>query len=124
LNKQCRICGDIKHISKFELRNDTKKHRTECKSCRSISNAIRLYGITREFYLQMQENQNSRCAICNATFEESNNPSHDRLVVDHNHKTGKVRGLLCSKCNFALGNFDEDVDKLLNAVEYLRKHKH
>lgn len=81
------------------------------------------YGITLQTYLKMLEAQGSKCAICNQI--ETSLDRHGNLkplYVDHNHTTGKVRALLCSACNLALGNFKESIDSLLNAVSYLRKH--
>ncbi|WP_425576326.1 endonuclease VII domain-containing protein [Streptomyces glaucosporus] len=71
-----------------------------------------------EFEARLIE-QGMRCAICKEEFDPD---IHDRKpVVDHDHKTGCVRGLLCHKCNLALGHFGDDVNRLLSAVEYLRK---
>ena len=82
------------------------------------------YGLTLEDYEEMLSKQDGKCAIC----QVSQDISIDRrgrvkstLYIDHCHKTGKVRGLLCSLCNNGLGNF-RDSDELLNkAVEYLKK---
>ena len=75
----------------------------------------RLYGITLEQYQKMLDKQEGCCATC------GDNP--DTLCVDHDHVTGKVRGLLCNKCNRALGFFQDDLDILKQAVKYLRKYK-
>ena len=75
------------------------------------------YGITKEQYSIMLECQNGLCAICNK-------PELNReLSVDHDHITGKVRSLLCFKCNSALGLVKEDESILLKMIDYLRKHK-
>jgi hypothetical protein len=70
------------------------------------------YGITPEKYLEMLESNNSSCWICNEKRDYY-------LHVDHDHKTGKVRGLLCHGCNNALGLFKDNKDSLLRAIEYL-----
>jgi hypothetical protein len=57
----------------------------------------------------MYDNQNGLCAIC---------MKNDELVIDHNHETGAVRGLLCKKCNFGLGLF-KNSDNILFAMKYL-----
>jgi protein-arginine kinase activator protein McsA len=75
----------------------------------------RLYGITLEQYLKMKDKQNGCCATCGKEPET--------LCVDHDHTTGKVRGLLCSNCNRALGFLQDNIDILRQAVKYLRKHK-
>lgn len=72
------------------------------------------YGITEEEYALMLENQDRRCAICHKKTSK-------RLHVDHDHKTGKIRGLLCQKCNHGLGQFNDDTDLLHRASEYLIK---
>lgn len=63
--------------------------------------------------------QNGRCEICGC-YEIELNKS---LCVDHNHKTKKLRGLLCDKCNRGLGFFDDNPDLCREASKYLRKHK-
>src|ERR1035437_6891793 len=73
------------------------------------------YGITLEQHKQMFMAQNGKCAICNKIFD---NPKI--VCVDHNHKTNQIRQLLCVKCNSGLGYFDENIEALLNAVEYLK----
>ena len=83
------------------------------------------YGISLDDYLKMLESQNNTCAICSKK-ETRINPKTKRihlLSVDHNHKTGKVRGLLCMKCNPGIGNFQEDVDLLQSAIKYIQKYK-
>ena len=77
---------------------------------------MKRYGITPEIYDEMLNQQKGVCAIC------GNGKKHKRqkyLHVDHNHKTGKVRGLLCIRCNTILGNSKDDVNILENAIKYL-----
>ena len=64
--------------------------------------------------LYMQQH-NGKCDICGENRSLSNRP----LCIDHDHKTGKFRGLLCSKCNVGLGHFDDNADYLLRSIEYL-----
>lgn len=78
----------------------------------------RNYGMEKGEYLRMLEAQDGLCAMCGGT-----NSSGKRLAVDHDHKTGKVRGLLCTNCNSALGKFGEDIDRLLEAALYLIMHQ-
>ena len=73
----------------------------------------RLYGLTLLQYNQMLEKQYGRCKICGKTEERKS------LHVDHDHETGRVRGLLCDDCNKALGFFHDDLALLYNAVDYL-----
>jgi hypothetical protein len=74
---------------------------------------IRSYGITVEDYDQMLESQGGGCYICGV------GPSSRALDIDHDHRTGKVRGLLCSNHNRALGLLGDDPDLLLAAHTYL-----
>ncbi len=128
----CPACGET-DINKFYVDQKgrrTNKHCRECckKQClvrwhsrsqldRQASRSYK-YGITPDQFKQMFETQQGKCAICN---EE---PKTKRgLHVDHNHETGKVRGLLCHGCNVALGSFKEDIGLLNKAIEYLRSRK-
>lgn len=76
---------------------------------------IRAYGISPERYREMLEEQGNRCAIC----REGNKRA---MSIDHNHKTGKVRGLLCDVCNMSLGHIERD-GFLEKALEYIAKYK-
>lgn len=71
------------------------------------------FGITAEEYAQLLKKQKGRCAICRTK------PTNVRLAVDHNHKTKIVRGLLCGKCNMALGLLNDNTKILEKAIEYL-----
>lgn len=73
------------------------------------------YGITLEQYEAMAESQGSVCLIC-----KGNQSAHRSLVVDHCHKSGKIRGLLCDPCNIGLANFRDNPESLIRAAEYLR----
>lgn len=65
------------------------------------------------------EQQNGRCAICKTKDPSSRRKSSSYFCVDHCHFTGKVRGLLCSPCNSALGFFKDKKENLLEAISYL-----
>jgi hypothetical protein len=82
------------------------------------SSIKRKYGITRDQYEALLCHQGGVCAICRQTCVTG-----FRLGVDHDHKTGKVRGLLCSKCNRGIGNLGDDVVRLRLAVQYLEMYK-
>ena len=77
------------------------------------------YGITLERYSQILSTQNNSCAIC----KKHKDNFTKSLAVDHCHLTGKVRGLLCTNCNRALGNLKDSIDSAINAVTYLEVHK-
>lgn len=74
------------------------------------------YGISLVDYNVMFLNQSGVCRICKKQ-------SEDVLAVDHNHQTGKVRGLLCSACNKGLGHFCDSIELLSSAVEYLKSYE-
>ena len=76
---------------------------------------LKRYGLTLEDYNRMFEAQSGRCAICSVSVEGA------RLCVDHDHGTGKVRGLLCSLCNRALGQFRDSTELLRKAIAYLKE---
>lgn len=83
----------------------------------------RHYNITIEDYKRMFREQKGKCEICNKkeTAKDSYNKLK-RLSVDHNHKTGNVRGLLCQRCNTGVGYFMESIESLKGAIKYLRKY--
>jgi len=80
------------------------------------ANLMKLYRMTLTEYDAMLSSQDRKCVICGGT-----NANGKRLAVDHDHSTGKVRGLLCSHCNTGLGMFRDDVARLRKAIKYLEK---
>lgn len=78
------------------------------------------YGMTLEQYYLMLETQGYKCLLCGQIHEEV---SRKRLNVDHCHRTGRVRGLLCSNCNNIIGKADDNIDLLKKAIEYLENNK-
>lgn len=78
---------------------------------------LKKYGIGTAEFNAMYEHQQGRCAICNR--EPSYHSRHKRLHVDHDHVTGKVRGLLCHACNSGIGSFSERREILQAAIHYL-----
>lgn len=79
---------------------------------RRRNKTLRSYGLTETVYNAMLDDQGGRCLICNEKLT---------LVVDHDHSTGRIRGLLCNMCNVGLGCFKDDVDKLTAAIVYLQQ---
>lgn len=71
------------------------------------------YGITKSQYESMLSKQNGLCAICG---------TKPAIAVDHNHITGKIRGLLCVECNLGIGHFKENKHWLFKAIQYLNYH--
>ena len=73
------------------------------------------YGLFYEEWLEMWESQNEKCAICGESFLSPSN-----ACIDHNHKTNEIRGLLCRKCNAAIGLLNDNPELLKKAIEYLK----
>jgi len=76
------------------------------------------FKITIDQFKEMFLNQNGRCGICNIPFESK---VPDNPAIDHCHASGKIRGLLCSKCNSALGMLNDDPEIIKNAIKWLTK---
>jgi hypothetical protein len=76
------------------------------------------YGITIEEYAQLLNAQGNRCAICRQPADKM-----ERKCIDHCHRTGKVRGILCQSCNVALAHLRDDPLIALLASEYLERHR-
>ena len=75
---------------------------------------FRLYGLTREEYAQKVQEQEGLCAICYKK-------ARTKLLVDHHHESGQVRGLLCRNCNWGIGRFEENAEIFGNAIEYFKQ---
>lgn len=81
------------------------------------------YNTTDEDYESMMLVQEGLCAICNQPELRKRRDGTDcPLVVDHCHRTGRIRALLCSGCNLGIGHFREDVDVMREAIAYLQLH--
>jgi hypothetical protein len=85
----------------------------------------RRYGLSYEQYDAMLAAQRGLCLICKKPETSLNQHTHEPrlLSVDHCHETGKVRGLLCKRCNTGIGAFEEDPDLMKAAIRYVRRHK-
>lgn len=92
-------------------------HRESIRERRRDLRYQRIYGITLEEYNKMFAAQNGCCYICKTHQADLGKP----LSVDHHHSSGKVRRLLCVKCNAGLGNFKEDASLLRKAMDYLKE---
>ena len=106
LMKECSKCFAVKPVGEFYSKQGT------CKQCQSKirHSSLKKYGLRTEQYDSMQKKQDEKCAICFMA---------KPLVVDHCHKTGKVRGLLCHTCNLGLGGFYDNPKIMESAITYL-----
>lgn len=130
--RMCNFCKIIKDISEYYV-DYTRKDGVDI-NCKKCSNKLKYkknkdnplykkltkksylkikFGITPEEYSILKEKSGGVCAICNQNKE---------LCLDHDHITGKIRSMLCSHCNMAVGLFEENPQYLLNAVDYLNHH--
>lgn len=79
------------------------------------------YRMTLEQHKEIFDTQNGRCGIC-GKYEPENATAYEILCIDHNHTTGKVRGLLCRQCNTGIGQLRDSIELLENAINYLNKY--
>lgn len=103
-----------KQVAEYRRNNPEKAKNTHWKG-----RIKRLYGITEEEYNNLLQKQNNTCAICNKVEISKYEGILRKLSVDHDHITGKVRGLLCDNCNRGIGHLQEDVDILKQAIKYV-----
>jgi len=85
----------------------------------------RRYKISPETFFRLLALQEGGCAVCGKLYETGGPGRRTRdgnrnLSIDHDHKTGKIRGILCSRCNTALGLAEDSIDRLLALINYLR----
>lgn len=136
-NLLCSKCGETKSPEEFYKRSDRPRGRqSKCKTCVGNStmqvrewrtknpeaaaanrqrSRVKVYDLSIEEYDALLEKQSHACAICRKTAPGGKGRWH----IDHNHATGKVRGLLCAMCNVGLGNFYDDIALLKGAIDYL-----
>lgn len=127
-SKVCPSCNKELPLTFFPIAKKRQSGRaSHCKECRKNKypyNAVskrsihlrHRYGIEIDEYIYMYNKQGGTCAICQSMIS-IDKTSH----VDHCHKTGKVRGLLCFMCNSALGKFKDSKQILLRAIDYLNE---
>lgn len=132
--RPCTKCGEVKPVTEFYPRgrgqvqkDGTPRVMSQCKACRCEGRKKGLgrewflkekYGLSLEEYDAMEAAQGGVCAVCGNACT-----SGKQLAVDHCHATGKVRALLCSGCNLALGRFQDDPEVLRKAADYLEQHR-
>ena len=109
VGKVCSRCDEYKPYARFY------KTGSYCKDgCALAVNRESRYGVARSDHADFVKASEAGCPICG---------SHGRrMALDHAHSTGAIRGIICGKCNCALGMMDDSIDTLLGAVAYLQKH--
>jgi len=136
LYRTCMTCDVEKHITEFYMRDKkTGRRHSACKECdkarvkarhqanpdRTRNNDLkRNYGITLKEHQEMYEAQNGLCATC----KKPGDGKWKKLCVDHDHKTGKLRQLLCRRCNMILGQAYDDKSLFSEFIFYLERHEH
>lgn len=117
--KEIEYAANYRNENKEKIKKDRKDNPDKHKNY----NLKRDYGITVEDYNSLLEDQNFSCASCGiSTTELENNNQwkrHHKLVVDHCHETGRIRGLLCNNCNTALGMVKESLAVLEGLKRYV-----
>jgi len=117
-NHSCSVCGANKPESEFYVKDrSTGRKDSTCKACRIIKQRERTLGVTQETYLELLTKQGGRCGICQKRLYSKR---YKAFAVDHDHSTGKIRGLLCTQCNTGLGLFKDDPIALSRAIEWTK----
>lgn len=137
LTKACRDCKLEKPLADFDPDGNNKDgHGPYCNPCRRArrrsyyeapggrekaraKHVEQTYGLSPEEYCEMIERQNNRCAACGNKETKKVKGTLCALQVDHDHKTGRVRGLLCSQCNVALGHLRDSERRARGLVRYI-----
>jgi len=125
--KECVICKNILLLEKYHNNKNTRFGLSaQCKNCSKqhgdVYKEVVLYNkykLEKGSFEKMLKEQNNKCAICYNTFGETKNT---RANVDHCHESTKVRMLLCGRCNLTLGLFNDNINTLHSAINYLQKY--
>jgi hypothetical protein len=129
-NSQCKTCRNEQRRAAYAENPEKYKGRQigyskteKGKRIQRICDLRKTYGITQNDFERMENAQNGVCAICGKpeTTIHALSGMVQRLSIDHSHKTGKIRGLLCSRCNTKLGLL-EDIEFVTRAKLYLATH--
>lgn len=116
-SKICAGCNVKKDASEFHPSKSSKVGlRSRCKLCQRMDNLYNKYGLSREEFDALLVRQSNKCGICQVSLCDKN---ARQVHVDHDHRDGRIRGILCYSCNYGLGLFKDEPDMLLRAVAYL-----
>lgn len=119
-------CPKVKAARKeYNQRSDVKERRRAGRKPDKVKNRVYLlrgkFGMTMQQYDEMLAAQGGCCAICKDS--QPGGPHKTHFMIDHDHGTGEVRGLLCSRCNTGLGQFRDNPKLLKAAIHYLQSTK-
>jgi hypothetical protein len=111
----CKLCANRK-AALFHRRHKGNEEYKKQRKNRALKTRI---GITIDEFEAKLKSQNNSCAICFVFLPPEGHKTH----TDHCHTTGKIRDLLCTNCNRGLGHFQDSIEILTKAVQYLEKHR-
>lgn len=114
---RCTKCSNIR-AEGWRKRNPERHRKNSIRGERKY--LLKWYGATLEWFDNKMKEQDNRCAICGCY--ENSSSHRKRFDVDHCHNTGKLRGLLCNRCNTGIGQLKDNEQILTNAIAYLRKY--
>lgn len=115
--KFCAGCKKILPLFEFNINSNGRKFaQAICIKCTNEKDMLRNRGITLKQYDKLLEKQNNKCKICGTKIPGG----RGRFHIDHNHSTGKIRGLLCMNCNRMLGHAKDNIEVLAKAIIYLK----
>jgi hypothetical protein len=126
--RRCSLCGKRKPKELFYPHRGYRDGYTRrCKTCNNRrahrTRLRRVYGISEEEYRAAFKACKGRCQVCGRRERTlSRYGKIRRLAIDHDHKTGKFRGILCDRCNIILGKCDDDTRLLKKLILYLKSH--
>lgn len=141
VTKSCNVCKEKKPLTSFRSRGGKERHllKSSCNECLykkhkswteknietvrkyrakdkwTLKKRCARHGTTPEEFWSIYEEQDGTCPICDQAIEAENS------AIDHNHKTGEVRGILCKKCNRALGLFGDNPETMFRGFTYLKE---
>lgn len=123
-SKNCTRCKEIKSLNCFGLSGYIKKNgeaspSSICRDCQNELRVERKFGVNYNEYKKILKAQGGCCANPGCRSNVPGAPGRTRFYIDHCHKTGKIRGLLCHSCNLALGHIQDKVEKLEGLINYL-----
>lgn len=128
--KKCSRCGEMKTLDSFAKSLKGNRYASWCRRCVRDLHLREKYGISMDEYDRLFVIQRGLCAICGRPERAGKRPEflEDRpgvrlLSVDHDHETGKVRALVCDRCNAGLGLFEDDPLRLRAAADYLERFR-